>query len=317
MPPMYGPRAIQVSRALAALAPLGWRTTAICLAPRRGGPHWFEGAIEPPKDVELVRVPSPEEWMPVRIGWRLAPWLRDYPDSTRVWVSRATRAALDASAAGGFAGLITFAQPWSDHLVGLRVHRATKLPWVAHFSDPWSDSPYATARQRSIWKRMEADVIREASALIFVTEETADLAMAKYPDAWRKKAAVVPHGFDSSLTTAARGSRDPHRPLRLVHTGRFYSGFRTPMTLLRALAGLHQRESMSGVLDVTFVGPHTTEFERDAVAMGVGSFVRFRGRVSPAEATAIASEADVLLVIDAPGGPGDIPSLFLPSKLVD
>ena len=119
-----------------------------------------------------------------------------------------------------------------------------RLPWVAHFSDPWADSPYATRRQRSIWKRMEEDVIREASAVVFVTDETAELTMAKYPDRWRKKVAVVPHGFDPAVTAAAPPPPDPRRPLRLVHTGRFYSGIRTPMALLRALAELNRRESM-------------------------------------------------------------------------
>jgi glycosyltransferase involved in cell wall biosynthesis len=317
MPPMYGPRATQVSRLLGELAPLGWQTTAICLAPRRGGPNWFDGATPPPQGVELVRVPSPQEWTAVRAAWRLAPWLRDYPDSARVWISRATRAAVEVASAGGVAGLITFAQPWSDHLVGLRVHRATTLPWVAHFSDPWSDSPYATRRQRSIWRRMEEDVIRDASAVVFVTEETADLTMAKYPDAWRKKVAVVPHGFDPRVEHTAPRPRDPGRPLRLVHTGRFYSGVRTPIALLRALADLNGSGSMADVLDVTFVGPHTTEFERDAAALGVGSFVHFRGRVPPAEAATLAADADVLLVIDAPSAVSDVPSLFLPSKLVD
>jgi len=320
MPPMYGPRATQVSRLLGELAPLGWQTTAICLAPRPGGPHWFDGATAVPPGVGLVRVPSPEEWMAVRAAWRLAPWLRDYPDTKRVWVGRATRAALDVASAGEVAGLITFAQPWSDHLVGLRVRRAVKLPWVAHFSDPWADSPYATPRQRSIWSRMEQDVIREASAVVFVTEETADLTMSKYPDAWRTKVAVVPHGFDPTIAPAAPRAHDPRRPLRLVHTGRFYAGVRTPVALLRALAELNRRESTTGALDVTFVGPHTTEFEREAAALGVASFVRFRGRVPPAEAAAIAADADVLLVIDAPSAVGavtGVPSVFLPSKLVD
>jgi glycosyltransferase involved in cell wall biosynthesis len=313
---MYGPRATQVSRLLGGLGPLGWQTTAICLAPRPGGPHWFDGAATPPAGVELVRVPSPEEWVAVRAAFRVAPWLRDHPDTKRVWVAPATRAALDVVSAADVAGLITFAQPWSDHLVGLRVRHAAKLPWVAHFSDPWTDSPYATRRQRSIWKRMEEDVIREASAVVFVTDETAELTMAKYPDRWRKKVAVVPHGFDPAVTAAAPPPPDPRRPLRLVHTGRFYSGIRTPMALLRALAELNRRESMRGVVDVTFVGPHTTQFRRDAEKLGVGSWVHFSGRVPPAEAAISAAGADVLLVIDAPSA-GDGPSVFLPSKLVD
>ena len=37
---------------------------------------------------------------------------------------------------------VSFAQPWTNHLVGMRLHRDSGLPWVAHFSDPWIDSPY-------------------------------------------------------------------------------------------------------------------------------------------------------------------------------
>src|SRR6185295_13505704 len=144
-------------------------------------------APDAPPGVELVRVPSPEEWLAVRAAWRVVPGLRDFPDATRVWVPRAARAAVRIAAAGDCAGLITFAQPWSDHVVGLRVKRATGLPWVAHFSDPWADSPYATPRQRSIWRRMEDEVVREVDAIVFVTDETAELVMAKYPDGYRDK----------------------------------------------------------------------------------------------------------------------------------
>jgi hypothetical protein len=311
---MYGPRATQVARLLGQLAVLGWRPAVICLAPRPGGPHWFNGASPVAlSGVDLVRVPSPEEWTAVRAAWRLAPRLRDHPDTTRVWVGRAARAAIDVATAGDYAGLITFAQPWSDHLVGLRVHRSTALPWVAHFSDPWADSPYATPRQRSIWRPMEAAVIREASAVVFVTEETADLAMAKYPRAWREKVWVVPHGFTPRAVDPACPG-DPRRPLRLVHTGRFYRGIRTPLPLLRAIADLHRRGVLGGALEVLFVGPHVVEYQREAAALGLSAFVRFRERVSTAEAAGIAAGADALLVIDAPG---DGPSVFLPSKLID
>ncbi|HEX9365407.1 MAG TPA: glycosyltransferase [Vicinamibacterales bacterium] len=314
MPPMYGPRATQVARALGALAAIGWQSTVVCMAPRRGGPHWpDEAPVAPPAGVDLVRVPSPEDWTVVRAAWRVAPPLRDYPDTKRVWVGPATRAALAAAAAGKPAGLVTFAQPWSSHLVGLRVRRETALPWVAHFSDPWVDSPYATARQRAIWRPLEADVVREAAALVFVSEEIAELVMRKYPAEWRDKVSVVPQGFDAR--TAAVGA-SPRRagPLRIVYTGRFYAGVRTPLALLRALAVLKAADPLAGALELTFVGPHVDAFARDATALGVDSLVRFQGRVAPAEAAAVAADADVLLVIDAPSTG---PSVFLPSKLID
>jgi glycosyltransferase involved in cell wall biosynthesis len=229
-------------------------------------------------------------------------------------VGRATAAALGATATEQFGVLVTFAQPWSDHLVGLRVRRTSGLPWVAHFSDPWADSLYGTARQRAIWRRMEEPVVREASKVVFVSQETADLVMRKYPDAWRSKAAVVPHGYD----TIAPGVRAPEpaegRPLRLVYTGRFYRGVRTPLPLFHALRKWIARNGQSGALHVTFVGPHTEEFRRDAAALGLDSMVSFKGRMAPTEAARAAASADALLVIDAPS---DGPGVFLPSKLID
>ncbi|MCU1385397.1 MAG: hypothetical protein JWL71_4094 [Acidobacteria bacterium] len=312
-PPMYGPRATQVSRSLRELAALGRETTAITMAPRRRGPHWHDGVDpEPLPGVDVVRVPSPEEWWSVRAAWRLAPVLRDWPDSKWVWIRRAERAALQAAAVQSFAGLMTFGQPWSNHLIGLRVSGATGLRWVAHFSDPWVDSPYSAGfgRQRAAWRQMEADVIRRADGVVFVTAETADLVMRKYPPEWRRKVSIVPHGF---APQAFAGERRPG-PLRIVHTGRFYSGRRTPVSFLKAIAALNARANLANILEVTLVGPHVAEFKRESDAIGLDGIVRFRERVPPAQAQEIAADADVLLVIDAPS---DGPSVFLPSKLVD
>lgn len=311
---MYGPRAAQVSMVLGELPALGWRPTIVCLAPRSGGPHWPSGVTaDPPANVELLRVPSPQEWWTVRAARRFVPALRDQPDPARVWIPGATRASLAAAAGRRFSALITFAQPWSDHLVGLRVHRATGLPWVAHFSDPWTASPYATPGQRATWKQMEAGVVEHAAALVFVTREAADATMAAYPDEWRKKVAIVPHGFDPRRTPPTR-ARARNGRLRLVYTGRFYSGVRTPTSLLRALAAVTRDPAYAGAVEVRFVGPHVEEFRAEAAALGVGDLATFTDRVPAAEAAAEAASADVLLVIDAPS---DAASLFLPSKLVD
>src|SRR6266446_105869 len=113
MPPMHGPRATQVARALGALSSLGWLSTVVCLDPRRGGPHWRDGLdIGAPDGVDLVRVPSPEEWTIVRAAWRVMPALRDRPDSKWVWIGRAAGAAEAAASRTKFDGLVTFAQPW-------------------------------------------------------------------------------------------------------------------------------------------------------------------------------------------------------------
>ena len=320
-PPMYGPRATQVARTLGTLVPLGWQPTVVCLDPRRGGPNWPDGVDATlPQGVRVIRAKSPEEWTVVRALWRLMPSLRDRPDPKWVWIHRAAAAAMAAAAKTTFDGVISFAQPWSSHLVGLRIHRRTKLPWVAHFSDPWIDSPYwrGTETQRAVAGKIEEHVVREASALVFVTEEAAELVMKKYPSELLAKASVVPHGCDlpALKRSADEGGRNGNRrpPLRLVYTGRFYDGLRTPTALLRALATLHTQEPLDGLVELMFVGPFVTGFAREARTLGVDGLVRFKDKVPAAEAQAIAEEADVLVVIDAPTAG---PSPFLPSKLVD
>ena len=317
MPPLSGPRAVQVSRTLKQLVPLGWESTAVCFAPRSQrymqDPE-LASRLSAPAGVTLVRVPSLEERFPFRALWRIAPPIKMLPDEKWVWIAPASRVARRLAAERPFDVLVSFAQPWSDHLIGLRVHRATGLPWVAHFSDPWVDSPYLRGRswQQRIWRRMEADVIRQATALVFVNAQTADRVMRKYPDAWRAKAHVVPHGFDEADAHAAVPMPD-EGPLHLVYTGRFYEGIRTPEPLLRSLAALMKRRPLANDLRVTFVGTPVPAHQRLAASLGLTGLVEFTGRVPFAESARIAASSDVLLVIDAPADD----SLFLPSKLID
>lgn len=314
---MYGPRGAQVSATIRELAARDWAPTVVCLAPRRGGPHWPDGLPAPATErVSLIRVPALEESLVWRVAARIAPVVRQWPDDKRLWSGRAEAAARHALARAPFAGVVTFAQPWSDHLVGLHLRRTERLPWVAHFSDPWVDSPYQLGRalQRRVWRRMERDVIEAADAVVFVTAEAADLVMRKYPDAWRSKVAVVPHGYDPrALLRPADPNRRPG-PLRVVYTGRFYRGVRTPSALFQALAALHRDQSLAGVIEFVFIGPHVQELQSDLAALGLEALVRLEGRRPKRDADLAAADADVLLVVDAPS---DGPSAFLPSKLVD
>ena len=318
MPPLSGPRAVQVSRTLKHLVPLGWESWVVCFGARSSRYHQDEALaarLRTPNGVTLVPVRSLEERLAFRLLWRVIPPLKLLPDEKWVWIRDAASAARRLAAERRYDALVSFAQPWSDHLIGRRVHRATGLPWVAHFSDPWTDSPYlkGAAWQRRIWRRMEADVVREADALVFVTRQTADRVMRKYPEDWLRKVHVVPHGFDPSDRRPDDRGAEAGRPLTLVYTGRFYEGLRSPDTVLRALALLAQRRPLSRELRVTFVGPTIPAHRHLAQRLGLDGVVEFTGRLPSAESTRRAAAADALLLIDAPAAD----SLFLPSKLVD
>lgn len=319
MPPLSGPRAVQVTRTLAALPAYGWRSRTICFGPRSDRyqqDHRVSIETLSGGQARLVPVSSPEEWFAVRALWRLAPPLKRWPDEKRVWMPGALAAARLELAAEPADVLVSFAQPWTDHLIGLRLQREHGLPWVAHFSDPWVDSPYfqggAAARRRAVaWER---EVVAAATRVVFVNRHTRDRVMAKYPASWSEKADVVPQAA-APEEPAPPPAWSPQRPMRIVYTGRFYDCLRTPKSFLEALAALRERQPLDGRIAVDFVGAMPGVYERMVARLGLGTIVTFSGRMSPGRARQYAAErADVLLVVDAPGPDG---GLFLPSKLID
>jgi glycosyltransferase involved in cell wall biosynthesis len=314
MPPLQFPRAIQVSRTLKYLAALGWQSMVLCV-----NPGSLNRAVTLDASLEelyghhfnRVNVNSPEQSFTFRALARLFPGL-----AGQAWVAPARRTARKLFKTRDFSAIISFAQPWSDHLIGLQLRRLTGKPWLAHFSDPWIDSPYiqGTEKQRRAWRDQEEAVIREADAVIFVNSQTAELVMQKYPPAWQQKVHVIPHGYDADIL-----SRIPVPPrkrgakLRLLYTGSFYH-HRTPEGLLTAMHSLTQTQPLADLLEVVLIGQNVETYQAKAVQMGLGDLIRTSGPISFTESLQAASEADVLLVIDAPS---QSPNLFLPSKLVD
>ena len=208
--------------------------------------------------------------------------------------------------------LVTFGQPMADHLAGLRLKRNFGMKWIAHFSDPWADNPFLTGsftRRRA--RKMEAQVVKSADALLFTSPETVDLVMAKYPDTWRRKAHVLPHAFEAGLYPDAKPGGNE---LVLRYVGNFY-GNRGPEPLYRALLVLREREpELFGRIRVELVGDISPRHRQSAAFDGLPpGTVRIVPPVDYRKSLELMRSADLLLSIDAPFES----SVFLPSKLVD
>lgn len=297
-PPLKAPRAVQVAR-LARCSRLPIRV--LCAA----------GGAEPPRDGVEVRIfpdRSPR-W------WHLAKHLLYLPDPQRPWALGVAGRAEREGLVGRDDVLVTFGQPMSDHLAGLRLKRALGMPWIAHFSDPWSDNPYLLPIPfvRAKLARMEREVLGAADRVLFTSAETVDLVMAKYPEAWRAKVSVLPHAYDPALYGDAP-SRDAGGPLLLRYLGNFYRQ-RNPLALAKAL-GLLQRtrpEILENVR-IELIGRWVGHVDWTPAALGLPeNLLSLRKPVSYAESLRLMRAADALLIIDAPFEH----NVFFPSKLVD
>jgi len=309
-PPLRYPRAIQVARLLAHLPDMD--IAVVC-------------AIEPgPSDTSLLNAYPDGARRVVRVPWTRSALvrlrLRDrlledrllLPDRYRGWQRAAASRLRSLDRQTAFDVLVTFGQPMSDHLLGLRLAQRRGRRWIAHFSDPWIDSPFFRGREvtRRLNARLERLVVERADALVFTSGETVDLVMGKYPPRLRGKAHVLPHAYDPTLYPDKAPPRD-----RIIvrYLGNFY-GHRSPEPLMHALRilGKTRPTTLEGVR-IELIGSSERPFAMDAFSGLLRDTVSIREPVDYLESLALMQTSHLLLLIDAP----DESSVFLPSKLVD
>ena len=318
-PPSALPRAVQVSRLLKNLSA---RTTLVC------ADHDEKGVRQDPMLVaeseaflaHCLRVPFVHRgWRGLvsRVAYRLdLPAIDKTPDHFRSWKPAVMRSIASFVSASGYAPdvLSTFGFPMSDHLIGLALKQRLRVPWVAHFSDPWVDNPFT--RHDPLTRRLnlslEGKVITDADRLVFTSDETLGSVMSKYPLTLRAKARVVPHSYDPEQFPARTGATGG--PLVIRYLGDLY-GPRSPEPLFRAVARiLNEQPALLSGVRFEFVG---STYDMNLSAMGINALpegmVILKPSVRYLDSLALMASADGLLVIDAPAEV----SVFLPSKLID
>lgn len=314
MPPLLQPRSLQVSRTLRELKKHGWLSSVICVD-SASLPQSFHRDAEllrtSQNDFELIPISSPGQFILYRAATRLFPFLNSFPDQEWLWVKNALAMAQRRLAAEKYSALISFAQPWSSHVLAWQLKIKTQLPWAAHFSDPWRESPY---RKRSLMavqyaKKMEERVIREADRLIFVNSYTRDVTLKNYSPEIRNKAVVIPHGYEPQEENSLSPSHG--RVVNILHVGQFYNQ-RMPWTFFKALSLLREKHGSDLPIRICFVGDATQEMRQRVKRLNLESLISFEGMVSHAQSLKMMGEADALLLIEA-----SLSNLFFPSKLVD
>ena len=248
---------------------------------------------------------------------RCAPLYRFFEPRKREWTYPALR-HLRRRGLDDVDLILSCSQPHCNHLLGLRLKELSGKPWVAYFSDPWTDNVYTSYPRERIFRyhlQLERKVLDKADRIFFTSQETADLVLRRYPAAIAGKCGVLPHSFVPEWYPAAPLRREPDGPIRIVQTGHFY-GPRTPLPLLRPLAELAARSRLEGRIEFVFYGSMEEKYRDFLRRHHLEAVVRIAGIVPYLQTLAAMRDADYLLLIDAPVQ-GEGQSVFLPSKLID
>ena len=254
-------------------------------------------------------------WRPIGESVRRAYGAAFKLNLERGWARQAARVAAAILAAGlRHDAIVTCGPPHTVHLAGLRLRRATGIPFVVDMRDPWrflERIPEAIASP--VWlgisRFLEERCLREADLVVANTEPAAELLRRTYPG--KGPFIAVRNGSDIVRSEVEA----PAGPFRVVFAGSIYLD-RDPHPLFEASARLiSERHLTPDDFRVLFVG-NVTEFDgrpvRElAASAGIADYVTLRDAVPREELGGILGQASVLVSL-----PQDS-HLAIPSKIYE
>ena len=301
-PPILSPESIQVQRRALPLARNGHRVHVLTSCENPDFEFLDQKLSRDHENLTIHRVnrlPG-EKWLHYICGGL------EITDRKFWWKFPAAKAAIKLIKEFQIETLYTHSTPLVNHLAGLAVKETDRnLQWTAHFSDPWTLNPYLSYRtgiQRKINKIYEKTVISRADTITVTSEKTKDL-FVKGLGADGEKIKVLPHVYDPDLYT--RRQNEPQKKI-IAHTGNIY-GLRSAAPLIEAVNKVQPQN-----LEFHFYG-RMKEEESHLAEAKCPDTIKFFDPVPYLDSIEVLSEADILLVIDAPLK--DSP--FFPSKLAD
>jgi hypothetical protein len=218
--------------------------------------------------------------------------------------------------------IFSFANPMEANFIGMHLHKATGLPFIAHYSDPFVNNPYKRRpiTAEDLARKREKRMLKSAARIVFVSEELKNRVLAQHEEDLSEKTIVIPHCFSPEAY--------PERPIgwandsifRISHIGAFYKE-RPPEAFLAGLDCFKNKYSQfASRLQVDFIGAdlqytdYSGETLRDLIAKYDFNFpVNITPSVSYKESLAAMKASHALVAIDK--DMKDSP--FLPSKIFD
>lgn len=173
------------------------------------------------------------------IGQRAAMWIRGnlfIPDPRCMWIGPSVRFLNKYLKEHPVDVIVSTGPPHSMHLIARKLSKATGLPWVADFRDPWTRMFYFKHLHLGKWalkkhQKLEKAVLDDATTVIAVSP----LVKKEFEEMTSTPVALITNGFDQGDIECAPVSGDGC--FNITHTGLFASDG-NPDILWKVLADL-------------------------------------------------------------------------------
>ena len=165
--------------------------------------------------------------------------------------------------------IVSTGPPQSMHLIGLELSKATGLPWLADFRDPWTKIFYfkhleLTPRSEAKHQALEKKVVDGATRVIAVSP----MVKKDFEAITSTPVELITNGFDEE---DFREHFEADEYFNVTHTGLFASDG-DPEILWKVLAGKCQKDKeFRKLLRIRLVGKTDQEIVNSIEAAGLGS----------------------------------------------
>jgi glycosyltransferase involved in cell wall biosynthesis len=192
--------------------------------------------------------------------------------------------------------IVTTGPPHSMHIIGRKLHKATNIPWLADFRDPWTNIDFykelnLTSIADKIHHKAERSVLSTATKVVSVTptwcRELSELA--------GREVDLVHNGYDDEDIVKTEKEVDSN--FSLVHIGSLNAA-RNPKALWQALSEMiHENTELAKYLKIRFVGNVEPVVLKYLDHLQLTTYVDRVGYMPHADAIAFQQTSPVLLLL--------------------
>ncbi len=227
------------------------------------------------------------------------------PDARVGWNRYAYKRCCEIIEKENIDAIITTSPPHSTQLIGLKLKKKYKLPWLADLRDPWTgiyyyDKLFLSAFSKNRDARMERQVLENADAVVVVSNDIRRNLLTKSENLISKNFHVISNGFDKEDFDVVEAEQK-EKDFVISYTGTLTNDYKLNGFLIAIKKLVDKKIAIR--LHITGSMPNNIKEQIEAVA---GEKVRFKSHVNHHEAIAQMKAANVLLLVipEAKGNKG-------------
>lgn len=220
------------------------------------------------------------------------------PDARMFWIKPSVKFLKKYLAENPVDAIISTGPPHSMHLIAEKVHRATGIPWIADFRDPWTNIDFYQDLNLSAWAdrrhhTLELKVLNHASKIVTVTWRSRDEFRQL---SGREDIVVIPNGFDDAdFPPDQRGPLD--EDFTIVHIGSMNKD-RNPEVFWKATQqALEESTELRSKLKIRLVGPVDFSVRSSVENFGLQPYTEFIEFIPHDQAVKLQQQSQVNLLV--------------------